>query len=333
MKTMKHLMLLLIALASFGSARSQCNVSIYPAVSGPDATFYVYSDSANNLTGACWWEFGDGDTAHATQTNHTYTVSGTYNACFHYYTANGCNGTVCDTAIINVCNFNPSIYYNLNGYDATLHLTHPQVNATYNWNVYTGGGNALSSTDADPQFTLPGYGSFLVSVYVTLQNGCVDSGFTYVHVASPCGSSFTTAATGGGTFSFYNADSLGTLSWDLGDGSTANQNHVTHGYSTNGTYIVCLTRSNGGCTSTTCDTVTVDLCNFNPDIVFSASNLTVDFGVANPIAGATYAWTFYIGGVTADPSASTNPQVVFPSCGQVTAHVAVTLPNGCTHST
>ncbi len=50
-----------------------------------------------------------------------------------------------------------------------------------------------------------------------------------------------------------------TYSWSFGDGNTGTGTQLTHTYSGNGPYQICLTVSDGlGCTDTYCDTVSVD---------------------------------------------------------------------------
>lgn len=47
--------------------------------------------------------------------------------------------------------------------------------------------------------------------------------------------------------------------WDFGDGSSSTIAFPSHTYATNGTYNVCLTVSDGSCTSVFCDSVWVPL--------------------------------------------------------------------------
>lgn len=48
-----------------------------------------------------------------------------------------------------------------------------------------------------------------------------------------------------------------TYSWDFGDGNTSTQQSPSHTYVLNGTYVVCLTVTNAGGSSTDCDTIVV----------------------------------------------------------------------------
>ncbi|MFK8046776.1 MAG: PKD domain-containing protein [Crocinitomicaceae bacterium] len=50
-----------------------------------------------------------------------------------------------------------------------------------------------------------------------------------------------------------------TYTWDFGDGSTGTGSALSHTYSGNGPYLLCLTIADGfGCTDTYCDTISVD---------------------------------------------------------------------------
>jgi PKD repeat protein len=56
----------------------------------------------------------------------------------------------------------------------------------------------------------------------------------------------------------YSSGSNLTYLWDFGDGSTSSLVSPTHTYAATGKYQVCLTVSNGSCSSTKCDTAYAD---------------------------------------------------------------------------
>jgi len=64
-------------------------------------------------------------------------------------------------------------------------------------------------------------------------------------------------------------------SWDFGDGNTSTQNSPSHTYSTNGTYQVCLTITNGCGSDTYCESVTVTQ---PEDVVFNLTETSGNVG-------------------------------------------------------
>ena len=53
-------------------------------------------------------------------------------------------------------------------------------------------------------------------------------------------------------------DGIDAYVWDFGDGSTSTEVYPTHQYDGTGPYELCLTISNGNCSDTFCDTVSMD---------------------------------------------------------------------------
>lgn len=70
---------------------------------------------------------------------------------------------------------------------------------------------------------------------------------------------FRDTFTGNKTFSFFDLSQNypDTWAWDFGDGTTSNLQNPNHSYTASGSYIVCLTVSNAGGSSTICDTIIV----------------------------------------------------------------------------
>ncbi|MBP6730912.1 MAG: PKD domain-containing protein [Chitinophagales bacterium] len=332
MKTLKHLLLIMIALASLGSAKAQCYVGTYAVPNGATVQFYVDPDSSAwvNATSA-YWDFGDGDTAHTGHTQHTYAASGTYTFCYHLESP-GCNVDTCYDVTVNVCDFNPQITYTqeYDSYLTTFGVDNPQPGATYAWTIY-GYGTTNTSTLANPQYTFSSPIVTSARVTVTLANGCVDTALAYVYINEPCGGGAHPYIyqTGVGSYNFM-GDSLGTLSWDLGDGTTSTQPYFNHSYAASGTYIVCLTRDYNGCTNTTCDTLVVDLCGFTPTTSYNYwDNDTVHF-LLSDYSGISYTITWsFPGSVAVSDVNYYNPTVVYPDTGVY--NYSVTLVSaGCT---
>lgn len=333
MKTLKHLLLIMIALASLGGLKAQnCYVGTYAVPNGATVQFYVDPDSSAwvNATSA-YWDFGDGDTAQTGHTQHTYAASGTYTFCYHLESP-GCNVDTCYDVTVNVCDFNPQITYTqqYNSFLTTLGVANPQPGATYAWSIYANG-SITTLSSPNPQFTFPGANLYITRVTVTLPNGCIDTATEFINIVPPCGGGAHPYfyQTGVGSYNFI-GDSLGTLSWDLGDGTTSNQQHLSHTYAASGTYIVCLTHDYSGCNNTKCDTLVVDLCGFAPTTSYNYwDNDTVHF-LLTDYSGVAYTITWsFPGSVSVSDVNYYNPTVVYPDTGVYNYSVTLVSAN-CT---
>lgn len=118
-----------------------------------------------------------------------------------------------------------------------------------------------------------------------------------------CISTFTSNILNAGYVEFYPQQSGYSTSWDFGDGSaqTTWGGWLGHTYSSGGTFIVCATvvDSMGTCTSTSCDTIQVSLCNNAARFYFLQNGFGLDsFSYANPqtLPGTSLAWDFGDGG-------------------------------------
>ncbi|MES2621410.1 MAG: PKD domain-containing protein [Bacteroidota bacterium] len=422
MKTLKNILLSVLLLAAYNTANAQCQIPIWASPSGPNVQFNWGYDSTNTL--ASWyWDFGDGDTSHSFNVEHTYAQSGVYNYCLHY-TGTPCSGDTCGTVTVDVCDFNPYITYSGNYLTIAFEIYNPTAGASYSWTILDDSNNTLfTSTQPAPQFTFSGYNVYHVaSVVVTLPNGCVDSSQTGFYVPNPCDAHVFHYNIDTAELAFYAwpQDSMGvtqfTYSWDFGDGTSDNTQNPTHnfgGYGTwnvcmivtgptctdtvcesitlappppptpdcpswiylypngadvqfygdldslnfassfqwnfgdgnisnspnpahtyqSGSYIVCLNYTDSVCNVSICDSLTIDVCNFNPQFNYNTSGNTVTFAPTNPQSGSSYTWFFYSpNGALLDSSNLQNPQFTFPGYGSFPVALQVTLQNGCTDS-
>lgn len=123
-------------------------------------------------------------------------------------------------------------------------------------NMGSTGSYLWSNGDTTSSITVGVSGDY--ALVVTDSNGCTGSDTVSVTVnANPTAVFSSTANLL--TVDFFDI-SLPVISWawDFGDGNTSSQQNPTHTYAAAGSYIVCLTVSDGlGCSGTTCDTVNV----------------------------------------------------------------------------
>jgi PKD repeat protein len=264
MKTLKHTLLLLVMLASLSNLKAQCWNYSQAYTNGANAQFYSWIDSNSIATATYYWDFGDGDTANAIQTSHTYAQSGNYLACFHY-ASTGCTIDTCLNLVIDLCDFDPQPTYTVNNLTASFAVANAQTGATYSWTINSNDGSyTYPSSSATPQVTLPDYGYYTASVQVTLLNGCVDSGVVWLNVINPCTASFFYGMSDSLTAQFYpnpydsvNTPSQFTYAWTFGDGNSSSGYSPSNMYAAYGTYNVCVTVTGTGCTDTYCQDISV----------------------------------------------------------------------------
>lgn len=242
------------------------NANFQPSNNNGCNAFVSFNNTSSNGGGPYtnFWTFGDGDTSTIHSPGHTYPAYGTYTVTLYVYSANGCSDTTQHVVTINPppapgmtytagCEGQPVLFAgSING---------NQQNAIWYWDF--GGGNF--STQQNPSYTFPSWGSFPVSLSVT-NNGCITTITQNVTiqpnpiiVASP-----NTVCQGNATV-FSNGSSVpgGSITgwaWDFnGDGVIDNTSSApAYTFTTAGSHSVTLTvTSNNGCTTSAVIPVTV----------------------------------------------------------------------------
>lgn len=123
----------------------------------------------------------------------------------------------------------------------------------YTWSP----GTDLSATTVSNPLAYPG-SNITYSLMVTDVNNCSSTATVAVDVNTIPSAAFS--AVGTGLTVAFTDQSVGTVTsyaWDFGDGGTSTVASPSHTYANYGTYTVCLTVDNNGCTSTFCDTTDV----------------------------------------------------------------------------
>ena len=227
---------------------------------------YIFT-AANNTGGTMTWDFGDSTIGTGNTVTHTYAADGIYSVC---NTLRDSIGTIlCHTCqLVNVRNPNhiqciadfQAVSLGLIGYFIDLSNVDPAT-ASYSWDF----GDGNSSTLRFPQHQYSAPGTYTVCLDIA-DSACAD------HYCAPlvvdttinnpifCNSYFVTLQMAPYQLTVVNMSSGINLNfdWDFGDGTTSTQHYPSHTYATTGTYLLCLTVTGGGCTSTFCDTVSVD---------------------------------------------------------------------------
>src|ERR1041385_302670 len=174
MKPLNNILLFLLFTACYDHIKSQCATSIWAFPNGAAVQFSSAFDSSASFS-SYYWDFGDGDTSQSLFPLHVYAQSGTYSYCLHY-TSFFCTTDTCNSVTVDICDFNPQFNFSSTGLAATFSPLHPQSGSLYKWYFYSNAGTLLDTAiNQNPLFTFPNYGSFMVALQVTLQNGCTDS--------------------------------------------------------------------------------------------------------------------------------------------------------------
>jgi len=182
---------------------------------------------------------------------------------------------------------------------------------SYVWTLSDG----TVSAAAEPVFNLTSEGAYILCLTLMDNNGCESTTCDSVFVDAagtinpvnvvPCQSSFfvmqayqwvDSAANpngGGGEpipneLWLWNLSNGGTgnfqFTWSWGDGTSSNTAFPSHTYASSGTYTICLTiYDNAGCTSVSCQDITVDGDGILGGFMSGGNRATVTINVINPL--------------------------------------------------
>jgi len=277
-------------------------VSVGGPVGQPNCASFTYS-IVNNVvsfssTSSCTsqnsysWNFGDGNFGTGANVSHTYNSNGPFIVTLSVSNFSTFIDTVSSVVVISnlpprVCaSFTQSNVYNV----ASFISTSTCVGATsYNWsfgdNTY-GSGSSVSHTYASA-----GYYTVKLAV-LDSANNLIDTTDSIIMISMPpsgCNALFSKVQAVDSSNNLIPGNivitdlSTGTnLSyfWDFGDGTFSTAISPTHTYTTNGPYTLCLTVSNVLCSSTFCDTLSVDT---NGIVSKRAPGFTIHVGSYTPI--------------------------------------------------
>lgn len=226
-----------------------------------------FTSNPGSHAGTMTWDFGDGSTGSGSTITHSYATTGIYNVCNSFLDSSGTS--ICHSCQLvnvhvpnqNLCHANfQAVSLGLIGYYIDLSTVDPAT-ATYSWDF----GDGNSSTLRFPQHQYSALGTYNVCLTVTDSN-CSDQFCAPLHVDTTinnpvfCNAYFVKLQIAPYQLTVVNMASGINLffNWDFGDGTTSTQQYPSHTYANIGTYVLCLNVTGGGCTSTYCDTVSVD---------------------------------------------------------------------------
>ena len=254
--------------------------SVYVGNSSSNCTFSFTHDPINlnlinfvgvpgNGNSGIIWDFGDSTVGQGPVVSHLYAASGTYYVCMNEYFNGAIICTTCMHVTVNVTLPNCHAHFiSANAGLTTYFIDLSTVNSssvTYNWDF---GDNATSNLRF-PHHTYTHPGTYHVCLSIlSAVFGCSDQYChditvdTLVNTNPGCNAFFAVLQLAPYQLAVVNLSTGSNLNfhWDFGDGSPiSNLAFPSHHYNTTGSYILCLTVSDGtGCTSSYCDTLSVD---------------------------------------------------------------------------
>jgi len=304
------------------------------------------------------WKFGTSDSLMGPNVSYAWSTAGTYTVTCHLH--NGCNN---DTTLSTVIHVKSNLPYT--GNVQTQFSPNPvcpndqvsfQSNSASAYKWYFGDAGNDSSSLAQPTFVYPSVGTYTVTL--KLYNGC-GRDTAVKNILTVNNSSFpmlghnnngnwgatSTATCPGDTAAFF-AQTSGSLHWNFGDGHTANGGAaiqtgggtvyiMQHAFTTNGTYWVKLTATNG-CGNSTTDSLQYMVGGSTPvngslNIAGTSHNNNIESANACQKlqfiggGGSTYKWFFGNGDSIITHSTSTNYS--YPAPGIYT--IVLKIKNGC----
>lgn len=308
------------------------------------------------------WDYGDGSNSGgfsaSSSSTKTYAAPGTYTVTLTVRTANLCTNTTTRSVTVNprpLVNFTTPV---LSACAGTT-LTHSNTTTitsgtfTYAWRLSNNAGvfnfgSGTVSANADLINTYATAGTYLVRLYATSNNGCIDSVTKTITIwANPTAAITISPASGSvcigdgiifnSTGSVAGSGTIATYLWNFGDGSTSTAaGPITKVYTSAGTYTVTLTITNSnGCSNTTSRVVTV---NPKPVVNFVANNACFGFAItfldsSTVFPGNSYLWNFGDPASGASNTATTrNASHLFSVAGTFNVKLVVTTAAGCKDS-
>lgn len=299
-----------------------------------------FTDATAGNVASCHWTFGDGGTSEACDTTYTYTDAGTYDVSLSVIMANGCpyDTTYVDLIsayAISTASFTADPVEGCTG--MTVDFTNTSVNgAECSWTF----GDPPASNEWDPSHTYNTAGVYDVFLSVTSANGCQDDTLMedLITVYDEPAVSFTSDTIAGCTpltIQFSNTtppDQVGSVEWDLGNGTITDENDPVGLYTDPGLYTVSLLVTHPQGCQAQVEVVDMITAYGHPVVTFTNEPdsgcypLEVTFiNTTDPVFTNTCAWTFGDGG-----SATTcDPVHVYADPGVYTVSLDVISPQNC----
>lgn len=268
-----------------------------------------FNDQSTGQIVAWEWDFGDGSNYDNNQNpTHVFPGPGIYDVRQVVTSFYGCMDTlirqvevfplpVPNFSTMNVCEGEATFFYDISYAPTGFSV----VNQAWDF------GDGNTAFGKSPVNTFADTGDYLISLYATTNEGCVDSIKRIVEVhpfpevdfqMNQHEGCFPVCVQFSNLTSIGSGDSIRSYAWNFGDGGTSSQHNLQYCYSDPGTYSVTLeATSNYGCTTskTFGDTVNVygyPNAAFRPSPPVTTLSHPIITFVNNTTGGYTWNWNF-----------------------------------------
>ncbi|MFN0188985.1 MAG: PKD domain-containing protein [Bacteroidia bacterium] len=247
----------------------------------PDSTnsslmyFNAWGVFVNNIIN---WSYGDGTTGTGQFSSHTYNAPGAYLVCMNEidFVTGLTVCTYCDSVLVGAssnCSFTYSGGGTL-GSPTTFAAASAPMGSVYYWD-FGDGSPIVTGQVATHIYTSPGSYNACLSIGFNGNIVCITCQPVNISGNNPsCQANFVSVSVGLNAYFIDQSVAIPinvpplpppvNYSWSFGDGNTSTLQFPNHQYSAPGAYIVCLTVSTVGCTSTYCDSIVIDTTINNP---------------------------------------------------------------------
>ncbi|MEA3497011.1 MAG: PKD domain-containing protein [Bacteroidota bacterium] len=287
------------------------------------------------------WDFGDGSDTNIMNPTHAFSPNGTYSVRFYIIADNGCSAY--DSNVVNVYS-SPNASFSADSIcfgDQTHFVDHSITNdgeniISWKWDFNSDG--IIDNTSQNPAYYFPSFGTYIITLIVTTEYGCIDtvSETSMVHpnpvvnfsnsqqqICSYDSIQFTNQS--------ITADSF---LWTFGDGdslATSDTSSFWHNFNSAGNYYTKLTAfNNHGCSakdSTIINIKSSPTSAFVSNTTSGCEPLNVSFSNTSSNASSYY-WNFG-NGITSNQS---DTSITYQSVNYLDSNYVVTLiseKNGC----
>lgn len=236
---------------------------------GDDVTI-ANNTTPNDNTIAQWdWTFGDGNTSSNVQPVHQYSGLGTFTIQLTATSDSGCIASASQDVEVYpypTTGFSFSAFEGCAPFDVVFE-DESTINPNYSIGSYEWSfGDGNTSTSGSPSNTYTSSGTFDVSLITTTQDGGCSDTLAYSDLVTvfltPEASFYfdpENPTTLNPTIQFFNTTTDGAeYIWNFGDGNTSTAVNPENEYLEEGSYFITLIATNGICTSSASDSITIN---------------------------------------------------------------------------